>query len=191
MNCKTLRLSSCLLATIASPTLSDDLKPLQRKLELQGVTFEVSTPNNGSVNKLTITAGGLRQIAAPVVKEIEGMATGAEVADLDHNGSPELYVYVTSAGSGSYGSLVALAANNKKSLTDIHLPDITADKKLSAGYMGHDEFAIVESVLARRFPVYKPGETSTNPTRAIRQIAYKLVPGEAGWVLRVKRVDNF
>jgi hypothetical protein len=57
--------------------------------------------------------------------------------------------------------------------------------------MGHDEFAVVERVLVRRFPVYKPGDTNSNPTGGMRQIAYKLFSGEAGWVLRVERVDNF
>ena len=122
---------------------------------------------------------------------MDGVVTGAEVADLDRSHSPELYIYVTSVGSGSYGSLVALAANRKRSLSDIHLPELAAYKKLSAGYMGHDQFSVVENVLGRRFPVYKPEDTNAKPTGGMRQIAYKLTPGEAGWVLRVKRVDNF
>ena len=47
---------------------------------------------------------------------------GAEVADINWDGSPEIYVYVTSASSGSYGSLVAYLANRRKSLSEIHLP---------------------------------------------------------------------
>lgn len=172
-------------------TLPAHAEPINRKFELDGVKFEVTTPNDGSINQLTISIEGLRHDVEPIVREIEGTVTGVEVADIDRNGSPEIYVYVTGAGSGSYGSLVALAVNNRKSVSDIYLPALTDDKKLSAGYMGHDEFAVVESNLSRRFPVYKPGDMNARPTGGMRQIAYKLVPGEAGWKLKVKRVDNF
>lgn len=180
-----------ILSTSVTYTLADDAKPFSQKNTLHGVTFDVSATNGGSKNKLTIAVDGLDHKIEPIIREIDGIVTGAEVADLDRNQSPEIYVFVNSVGSGSYGSLVALSSNNRKSLTDIYLPDITEDKKLSAGYMGHDEFAVIESVLARRFPVYKPGDTNIKPTGGMRQIAYKLVPGEAGWVLKVKRVDNF
>jgi hypothetical protein len=50
---------------------------------------------------LTITPSGL-SIANDVIKqEIDGSVTGAEVADVNADGSPEIYVYVNSAGSGS------------------------------------------------------------------------------------------
>lgn len=180
-----------ILSTSITCTFAKEAKPFAQKLTLHGVTFDVSATNSGSQNKLTIAVDGLARPVDPIVREIDGTVTGADIADLDRNQSPEIYVYVTSAGSGSYGSLVAYSTNNRKSLTDIHLPDITEHKKLSAGYMGHDEFAVIESALARRFPVYKPGDTNSKPAGVMRQIAYKLVPGEGGWVLKVKRVDNF
>lgn len=180
-----------ILAATATSAFAEGEKAYARKFKLHGVTFDVTSPNMGAMNKLNIVIDGLKRKTAPIVREIEGTVTGAEVADLNSDGSPEVFVYVTSAGSGSYGSLVALAANNKKSLSDIYLPDISADKNLSEGYMGHDEFSVVENVLGRRFPVYKPGDANAKPTGGVRQISYELVPGEAGWVLRVKRVDNF
>jgi hypothetical protein len=98
---------------------------------------------------------------------------------------------VTSAGSGSYGSLVAYAANRKKSLTEIYLPPMQDDPKASKGYMGHDEFAVIENSLARRFPLYKEGDTNGKPSGGMRQIQYKLKAGEAGWILKVQRIDEF
>ena len=46
--------------------------------------------------------------------EADGTITGMEIDDMDANGFPEIYVYVTSAGSGSYGSLIAYASNRIK-----------------------------------------------------------------------------
>ena len=73
----------------------------------------------------------MEQKVAPIVREIDGIVKGAEVADLDRNQSPEIYIYVNSAGSGTYGSLLAMSANNRKSLTEIYLPEISTDTKLS------------------------------------------------------------
>jgi hypothetical protein len=47
------------------------------------------------------------------------------------------------------------------------------------GYMGHDEFAIVESSLARRFKIYQGSDSNAKPTGKIRQLEYQLKPGEA------------
>lgn len=100
-------------------------------------------------------------------------------------------VSVTSAGSGSHGSLVAYSVNRRKSLSEIHLPPVTQDKVASKGYMGHDEFAVVESVLVQRFPVYRDTDTNAKPTGGTRQLQYKLVPGEAGWILKVDRIIEY
>jgi hypothetical protein len=50
--------------------------------------------------------------------------------------------------------------------------------------MGHDQYAVVETRLVRRFPVYRPGDSNASPTGGTRQVSYKLVPGEAMWQLR-------
>ena len=156
-----------------------------KTLELQGIQFSVTCPNNSSINTLKIVPTGLKINNAVIDQEIDGTVVGAEMADLNADGSPEIYVYVTSAGSGSYGSLVAYTANQNKSLSEIYLPIISDDESLAKGYMGHDTYAIGEGVLLHRFPVYRDGDTNANPTGGIRQIQYKLVQGEAGWILKV------
>ncbi len=153
-------------------------------LRLQGITFRVRCTNEGSLNKVRIEPKGLKGANTPIEREIDGTVTMAEVADLNVDGSPEIYVYVTSAGSGSYGSLVAYSSNRKKSLSEIYLPPLTDDPEASKGYMGHDEFRVVESNLVRRWPLYRPGDANAQPTGGTRQISYTLKAGEAGWVLR-------
>ena len=100
---------------------------------------------------LTIVPAGLEIDNSPIVRTIDGTVTGAEVGDINADGSPEIYVYVISAGSGSYGSLVAYSANRRKSLSEIHLPPVSRDKKFSSGYRGHDAFAVVEGILMVRY----------------------------------------
>lgn len=182
-------LAACTLVSTAEEAAP--AKGFDKKLSLQGLTFQVKCPNEGSLNKLTITPTGLEGENKPIVVEVDGSVTGAEVEDLDANGFPEIYVYVTSAGSGSYGSLVAYAANQKKSLTEIFLPDLGEDKVNSKGYMGHDQFAVGEGSFLRRFPIYKAGDSNAKPTGKTRQLQYKLKAGEAGWLLKIDKVIEF
>ena len=159
----------------------------QKRLELQGFAFDVSATAEGSINTLTVTPHGLSQQKTPVTSEIDGTVTGAEIDDLDANGFPEVYIYVTSAGSGSYGSLAAWAVNKGRSMTPIFLPPVADSPTLSKGYMGHDEFAVVEGTLVQRFPLYREGDANARPTGKTRQLQYKLKAGEAGWILRLDR----
>ncbi len=162
--------------------------PFNKTLELQGIRFQVRSKKDDSGNTLRIAPSGLEIDNSPMVRKIDGTVTGAEVADINSDGSPEIYVHVTSAGSGSYGSLVAFSANRRKSLGEIHLPPVTDHKAASKGYRGHDEFAVVENVLVRRFPVYRATDNNANPTGGTRRIQYKLVAGEAGWILKIDKV---
>ena len=165
--------------------------PFDRTLELLGIRFRVTSPNDSSINKLTIVPFGLEIDNSAITREIDGTVTGAEVADLNADGSPEIYVYVASAGSGSYGLLVAYAANRRKSMSEIYLPPIAENKSAAKGYMGHDEFAVVESTLVQRFPIYRSGDTNARPTGGMRQLQYRLTPGEAGWILKLDKVVEY
>lgn len=158
-----------------------------KRLELQGFAFDVSATAEGSINNVTVTPHGLSQQKTPVTSEIDGTVTGAEIDDLDANGFPEVYIYVTSGGSGSYGSLAAWAVNRGESMTPIILPPVADSPTLSKGYMGHDEFAVVEGNLVQRFPLYGDLDTNARPTGKTRQLQYKLKAGESGWVLRLDR----
>ena len=182
--------NACILAAVLllSPLAAGNAsaRAFDKVLKLEGVTFHVTCPNDSSLNNLLIVPGGLKGDNAVINrKEIDGSVTGAEVADLNNDGSPELYIYVNSAGSGSYGSLIAYSADNKKSLSEIYLPPLEDDVENSRGYMGHDQFSVVKTTLVRRFPIYKDSDSNANPTGGTRRLEYKLIAGEAGWQLKL------
>jgi hypothetical protein len=163
----------------------------KQAFDLQGVRFEVEATDEGSINQLTITPSGLSVSNDPIKVEIDGRVTGAEIADLDSNGYPEIYVWANSAGSGSYGSVIAYAVNKGKSISEVYFPPIAEDEKYTKGYMGHDEFAVVETSFVQRFPIYKEGDSNAQPSGGMRQIQYKLRPGEAGWKLVIDKVVEY
>ena len=156
-----------------------------------GITYHVTSPNSGSINRVTITPSGLERDNSPIEIEVDGTIMGAEVGDLNADGAPEIYVYAVSAGSGSYGSLIGYSPNNRKSLTPVYLPPVSDNPETAPGYMGHDEFAVVENSLVQRFPVYEDGDTNAQPTGGTRQVQYRLEAGEAGWVLRPYNVVEY
>ena len=174
--------------TLASASLraeeSHASQPFFAQMVVQGVTFQVESPNDSSINRVVVRAEGPEGPLGPMEAEADGTITGVEVEDLNADGYPEIYVYVTSAGSGSYGSLIAYASNRNRSLSEIYVPALEEDPDAANGYMGHDKFAVGEGTLLRRFPLYREGDKNAEPTGGTRQIQYKLVAGEAGWVLR-------
>lgn len=178
------------LTLLSSEALAEDTRVFKQTFSLQGISFDVVSKNQGSLIRLQIVPKGLSRDNKSIVREIEGSVTAAEIADLNADASPEIYIFVTSSGSGSYGSLVAYSANNKKSLSEVTLPDLTDLSANGTGYMGHDQFAVVENSLVRRFPIYRQGDTNSQPTGGIRQIEYKLHAGEAGWILKPTKTTD-
>jgi hypothetical protein len=166
-------------------------RPFFGQMVLQGVTYQVETPNDSSVNTVTVRALAGSEIFAEEQTEADGTVSGMEVEDMNADGYPEIYVYVTSAGSGSYGSLIAYASNRNRSISPIYLLPLEDDPEAARGYMGHDRFVVGEGALVRNFPIYKEGDTNAAPTGGTRQIQYRLQAGEAGWQLVPYKVFDF
>lgn len=194
----TAALAVCMsLGTLTAKQADNNLKsidkvtsaaPFKKVLSLKGITFTITSPNNSSINKVTITPKGLKGSNKPVVVEADGILTGAEIDDLNQDGCPDLFIYVTSAGSGSYGSVIAYTTNRNKSLSPIYLTPVSDNPEESKGYMGHDEFAVVEGSFIQRFNLY---DDKGKKTEKMRQIQYKLKAGEAGFKLEKYKTTDF
>ncbi len=175
---------------IADPAASPAGPEFRKSLKLQDVAFEVQSKNLPAGNTVTITPAGLELDNSPVVAAASGRVTGAEVADLNADGSPELYIYVSDPAANNRGSLIAFAANRRKSLSQITLPLLTENDAHAKGYRGMDEFSVLEGELGRRFPIFGAGD-APKPTGKTRQLQYRLLPGEATWQLKVHKVVEF
>lgn len=156
-----------------------DPRVFQKMLNFQNIGFDISTTGNGSLQQLSIKPYGLELDNSEILTEIEGSVVNAEIEDLNSDGFPEVLIYTVSAGSGSYGNVIGYSVNNGKSISQIYFPPIADNQEANKGYMGHDEFAIVETNLIQRFQTYNEDDTNNNPTGMIRQLQYKLKDGEA------------
>lgn len=167
-------------------TLSSlDKRKMLNTLTWKNCTFEVAT----SGNELTITPQGLSEVNREEKHDITGYTvTNAEIGDLNVDGYPEVFVYLTSHGSGSYGRLIGYSVNNGKSMSLVALPSVSDDPKISKGYMGHDHMKMAGNRFVLSFPVYKDSDTNANPTGGTREVHYQLINGEAGRALKVDKV---
>lgn len=169
-----------------NPIDSSSVPAFEKTLSLQGINYKVLASGEGSIQLLTIVPSGLAGNNDSIKVEVDPVIN-AEIEDLDADGFPELLIYTQSAGSGSYGSVLGYSPNKGKSISPIYFPDINDNKKLSNGYSGHDEFAIVENSLVRRFKLYNDKDPNSKPSGKYRQIEYQLVNGEASKKFVVKR----
>ena len=169
------------------------LEPVEPKTDFKktvsykSISFDITK----SGDTLTIQPSGFESDNTKVNKTIEGTVSNIEVDDINTDGSPELMIYITSAGSGSYGTAIGFSGNNNKSMSEITIPSMVDNPKANKGYMGHDEFALVEGTLVQRFPIYKEGDTNSKPTGGTRQIQYKLKNGEASKVFAVDKIIEY
>jgi hypothetical protein len=175
---KIFALTMLLGALAAAHAIADEAKPFDQKFTLLGVTFHVQAKGDSVV----ITPAGLAEDNRLVSHELKAEIIRAEVADLNVDGSPEIYIYLRQPGAEQRGMLLAYSANRKKSMSDIFLPDLAEVPGAMKDYVGKDEFAIVESAFVRRFPI---------PGGKWRQFQYKLKPGEAGWLLELDKMLEF
>lgn len=159
--------------------------PFRATLREQGVTFDVTATDEGSIQLLQVRAKRGATAYRPVKQELIGQVVDAKAKDLNGDGHPELVVMVRSVGSGSYGGLQAWSAGPGRALEPIPLPDLSGP--LLEGYMGHDTFALTPAGLTRRFPLYRPGDTQARATGGQREIVYALEQGANGWLFKPVR----
>ncbi|NKI26422.1 hypothetical protein HCG49_07595 [Arenibacter sp. 6A1] len=156
-----------------------------KNLSYNNIGFEISTTGRGSIQELHIKPYGLTIDNQEILIDIDARVTQAELGDLNADGFPELLIYTTSAGSGSYGDVIGYSVNGGKFLTPIYFPDISENENAKEGYMGHDQFNIIDNILVQRYKTYEEGDTNSSPTGNLRKIEYKLkdVGGSKQFVL--------
>lgn len=158
-----------------------------KSLELHGIKFVVESPNSATGNTVTIKPAGLEVSNDEVKRNVLGLVIDAEIADLNVDRSPEVYIYVARKAGESKGSeLIAFSSNSRKSMSEVNIG--ADDPKDLQGFKGEDEYSVIESTLVRRFPLFDADSKRSGKTR---QIQYKLKMGEAAWQLVKDKVIEY
>lgn len=163
-----------------------DKTQFSKTLTLQDVGFTLSSIKKNGKTQLTVSTFGLTNEFHETLDLGNQMVVNAEVEDLNSDGSPELIVF-TKENMKQKNNVYAFSVNNKKSMSSVYFQPIEENSAINEGYQGKDEFAIVETSLVQRFPIFKD-DKETNKTR---QIQYQLVDGEASRKFEVKNVTQY
>ncbi len=128
-----------------------------------GVTVHVTVSPKEPCSIGTYTVTITRKGARPQVVKLkrDGTISNVFFEDVTGDGSRDLVVFVTSAGSGSYGQLDIWERKGNRYRAGI-VADLMPDQR--AGYRGHDTFVAAAGVLRRRFPLYREGDPDCCPT---------------------------
>ena len=119
---------------------------------------------------------------AGLLQPRDGSIEGFWVDDLDHDGKPEIIVWMRGAGSGAYGSLDIYRYTNHVLQRILHFTPVDSKSfAMVAGYEGHDEFTVKQGVLCWSYPVYRPGDCNAQPTGGTRTYRYNFKKGK--WVM--------
>ena len=143
-------------------------------------TFTVTAADSGAVRDLTVKAYRGELLLTNFHTRIDGAVAGADVADLDNNRFPELYVYSTSSGSGSFGRVYGWQFLLERK-ADIQLTNWRL--RAADGYMGHDSLWVEDSILCRKYPVYRSGDANAEPSGGTQMLRYRLRPAGENYAL--------
>ena len=174
--------------TIKEVSKSSNLASKEFKTKSGKVFIITEEKSSVSISKITVTPKGFAEVNEPIQLEESDPFDSALVADINGDGFDELYIITRGVGSGSYANIYGFSSNKDKSVTPIYMRELSDDDfvDIFKGYMGHDTFYVEGNKLLRKYPVYKKDDTNSNPTGGEKTLEYKLIPGEASWILEVK-----
>lgn len=163
-------------------TVKAQVRRFDSSMKIGKTGFRVLCSNKGAEKNITsISPIGFENTAREISIEIKGRIAKAEVDDLNNDGYPDLVLYVYNGGAKNTGTVLGISSDKNQGFMPIFFPDLTDDQKLRVGYMGNDEFSLMEGTLMRRFPLYNNTDTANiKLTGMMRQIQYRVVPDERG-----------
>ncbi|MFC1683168.1 PliI family lysozyme inhibitor of I-type lysozyme [Candidatus Zixiibacteriota bacterium] len=174
-----------ILSLIALPHCSEERQqaPSQGSswiLDRDGVHIEASVPpgETSSIGSyllsITFPDGSIQRIP----QKRDGVISRLWLDDLGGDGLLDLIVWTTSAGSGSYGSVMIFQRRGGEFILQ-QPARLTAEQ--TSGYMGHDTYEVVDGQLYRRFPLYRAEDVNARPTGGQAKLRYSVA--ENSWYL--------
>lgn len=163
--------SSTATAESATPPTPATAVSFHKEVTEDDHRFVVETKGEGSQRQLTLSAEKNGRDLTTNTQALNGTVTDVVATNLNDDKFPELLIFVSDAGSGSYGQVVAYSFLNqgRQALT---LPDLAG--AATEGYQGQDVFKVQGQELLRSFPLYKPADPNCCPSGGTRTVRYKL-----------------
>lgn len=157
----------------------------EREFEWNDVDYKVK----GSGNKLVFEFNDHKYTAE---HDITGYrVANIEIGDLNGDNQPELFVYLKADKPNYPLKLIGYSSNNGKSMSMVYLPEPGEEKTAYKGYYGFDEMSMEENSFVRKFPVIEKQDDQLYMNGMIRELDYELVDGEAGRILKIRKITEY
>ncbi len=172
-------------STAVDTTVMEDAPPrltrarnvfFNETLESGKLKFHVNSPNVDQQNTLVVASEGMEVRDDTFQIIIQGRVTDAQIADLNADTYPELYVFTATPDEAKRGEVYAFASYANRTYGEVYVPAISEDDPMMQDYTGQDEFELVDTALIRRFPL----------SSGRRSLIYKLEKGEANFRLEAR-----
>ncbi len=171
----------CITSLVSCSNNHSDTAKEYKLKNKKSIFITETHPVGLSLSTIEIKSKGFEHELEEIIEDADPISD-VLIGDLDQNGYGEIYLVLTVAGSGSYGSVKGFASNKDKSLSHIYLPDVDMGNDLFTNYNGHDVFKIEDDKLVRIFPIGSFKDSIVYK----RIVIYGLHPGEAGWQLDIE-----
>ncbi len=183
----------CALGTGTAAHAQVPARRYDSSMKIGKAGYKVSCNNrNPEKNTINISPIGFSNEVRDFSFEIKGRILRAEVDDVNRDNYPDLMLYVYNGDTLNKGTVICISSEANNNVVPIGFPDIVDDPKLRDGYRGFDEFRLMEGVLTRRFPLFTPDSLGAQPTGKMRQVMYRVVPGEkSGLKFQVMRTYDY
>lgn len=160
-------------------------EPFHKVLTLDKARLTVKTTEGDKYDQLQITGAiNGKKIPKPISRPIYPVV-GADIADINRDGQPEVFIFTRIPGSGDYGRLFAYNFALTGYWAQINVQELPED--MQRGYQGLDTFEVRDGQLLRSFPLHLPDDPQGKPTGPRRTIVYALVAQQGNLVLQPVR----
>ncbi|MDF7811268.1 hypothetical protein [Hymenobacter sp. YC55] len=150
--------------------------PVSFRKELREGThrFVLQTTGEGSQRQMELRVEKDGKELITNTQAVEGTVEDAVATNLNNDDSPELLVFITDAGSGSYGQLLGYEFKGQ-GRRPLSLPELSG--AAAKGYQGHDTFKVEGQEVVRTFPIFLDADPNCCPSGGQRSVLYKLPTG--------------
>ncbi|MBO0358935.1 hypothetical protein J0X19_13335 [Hymenobacter sp. BT186] len=162
------------LRSTAAPAAPATPVSFRKELNEGDHRFVLQTTGEGANRQLEMRVEKGGKELATNTQAIEGTVSDAVATNLNADKFPELLVFVTDAGSGSYGQLLGYEFLNQGRRI-LSLPELSGPA--AQGYKGHDTFRVEGQQVVRIFPIYLDADPNCCPSGGQRVVHYSLPAG--------------
>lgn len=167
------------------PAVETSTEPFSKTLTYDNSRFTVKSTKGDKYDQLLITGTiNGKKIPKSISRPIYPIV-GADIADINRDGQPEVYIFTRVPGEGNYGRLFAYNFAMTGYWAQIEVQELPED--MQRGYQGLDTFEIRDGRLLRSFPLHLPDDAQGKPTGPRRTIVYALAAQQGNLILQPAR----